>query len=78
MKKESLFVYCNLYFLQEPTHFKPYKHPYSAGLNGKAGGGTPTDGGKHGNMAQQNYSDSDFYSPPNYNNDAGNNREVMR
>ena len=57
--------------LQEPTHFKPYKHPYGPGLNGKAGGGTPTDGGKLGNMAQQNYSDSDFYSPPNYNNDPG-------
>ena len=65
---DYLLVQCD--YFQEPTHFKPYKHPYSAGLNGKAGGGTLPDGGKHGHMAH-NYSDSDFYSPPNYNNDQG-------
>ena len=51
--------------LQEPTHFKPYKHPYTAGLNGKAGGGLPESKGNHGN-----YADSDFYSA-GYNNEPG-------
>ena len=50
---------------KEPAHFKPYKHPYTAGLNGKAGGGLPESKGNHGN-----YADSDFYSA-GYNNEPG-------
>ena len=58
---------------KEPTHFKPYKHPYGGGggLNGKAGGGGGV-GVTDGKMSHNNYpgSDTDFYSP-NYSNDSG-------
>ena len=50
---------------KEPTHFKPYKHPYNGGgLNGKAGGGSIQDN------KMSNYSDNNFYSP-NYSTDSG-------
>ena len=70
LSKVSLQSHCGLVTLiipslQEPTHFKPYKHPYTAGLNGKAGGGLPESKGNHGN-----YADSDFYSA-GYNNEPG-------
>ena len=54
---------------KEPTHFKPYKHPYSPA-------GQPA-GGKNQALAdklnQSNFHENDFYSEnsENYNNDSG-------
>ena len=64
---------------QEPTHFKPYKHPAyaGAGVNGKA-----VDQSQLSNLSRDQSStnhkpgsnyppDNDFYSHNTYNNDSG-------
>ena len=56
---------------KEPTHFKPYKHPYSAAAQ-------PANGKNQAladKLNQSNFQENDFYSEnsENYTNDSGNN-----